>query len=60
MATSNIDDYVRKVAIALDEREGVKCAELLRYTSGYHIATSGYKIKIKFSTFSYCKCASAC
>ena len=44
MATSNIDDYVRKVAIALDEREGVKCAELLRYTSGYCLPHYHYNV----------------
>jgi len=44
MATSNIDDYVRKVAIALDEREGVKCAELLSFQHS-HIANARLRVE---------------
>ena len=44
MAASNLTDYVQKVALALDEREGVKCAELLSFSHS-HIANARLRVE---------------
>ena len=44
MAASNLNEYVQKVAVALDEREGVKCAELLSFSHS-HIANARLRVE---------------
>ena len=44
MAASNLTDYVQKVALALNEREGVKCAELLSFSHS-HIANARLRVE---------------
>ena len=51
MAASNLNDYVQKVALALDEREGVKCAELLSF-SHQHIANARLRVEAPEATCS--------